>query len=768
MARFYLAAAALLSVVLATGCRERNPAYIEKIEQRDAPAGQDTKIEPVGEDAGLPDAATPPVDVAIEDGPVQTEEAGPDGLALDGGISGEDVRVVPDVLIPHDVREVGKPSDVPLEVAAEAGPAGDGPRDRFQARDARDAGDGPVQIVDGGDDGPADAGEVAADVAPVCQEDSVRACASPGNPLVGACRAGKQICTDNAWGPCKEEVLPADGEKCNGVDDDCDGMTDEGCAAECVVVAPSGDDGAADGSPEKPFATLPAALAFASGVDLGGPRRVCVAGGATCGDSNTYVVESALAIPNGARVQGNYALAGAELTYCASTRPPTTALQAEAPDAVVVFDDGVVAATELSGFVLRRYSPTAPGASDTTTSAVKIDGGKNVVLSGIFVTDTPRGGTTYGVRVENGGQATILGSAIHGGSGELAAIGVYVNGGSVRLRDNCDGSAKGICPTACSQEDAVLGIRGRTVTAVNDTTADSSAVYIAAGSPPTSSIVASMLCGGGGNVGEGTLDDTDVATLRCESGGCASVAGNDITGGSGRLAVAVSLAGGGGTIEANAIRLGCGTTATAGVLLTGSSARLRNNRVVGSECTAVGATGGVFYGVRMVQTSDGSEPELHSNDIEAFGIAGECESVGLFSGRASGESVPAGIFRNNIVAAGDCKERVAIYEDENAPLRLIENNDIYPGPASAATTILYRRGSANVTKVADVNLLAGAKANISADPKYAAYPGDLRLTKESPCIDEGGSEGAPASDADGSARPQGAGFDIGAYEFVSP
>ena len=44
--------------------------------------------------------------------------------------------------------------------------------------------------------------------------------------------------------------------------------------------------------------------------------------------------------------------------------------------------------------------------------------------------------------------------------------------------------------------------------------------------------------------------------------------------------------------------------------------------------------------------------------------------------------------------------------------------------------------------------------------------GDYHLAAGSPCINAGTSQGAPTTDYDGVPRPQGAGFDIGPYEWV--
>ena len=56
---------------------------------------------------------------------------------------------------------------------------------------------------------------------------------------------------------------------------------------------------------------------------------------------------------------------------------------------------------------------------------------------------------------------------------------------------------------------------------------------------------------------------------------------------------------------------------------------------------------------------------------------------------------------------------------------------------------------------------------VKTDPLFVdAAAGNFRLQSNSPCIDAGLSEGAPAVDFEGTTRPQGAGVDIGAFEYV--
>ena len=59
--------------------------------------------------------------------------------------------------------------------------------------------------------------------------------------------------------------------------------------------------------------------------------------------------------------------------------------------------------------------------------------------------------------------------------------------------------------------------------------------------------------------------------------------------------------------------------------------------------------------------------------------------------------------------------------------------------------------------------------NISDNPLFVNEAGgDFHLQAGSPCIDIGTSNNAPTQDFEGTARPQGAGFDLGAYEYQTP
>jgi hypothetical protein len=608
--------------------------------------------------------------------------------------------------------------------------------------------------------------EVADQPGPACAEGVQQSCASPENPSLGACHAGVRVCHGGAWGSCSEQ-LPAAEESCNGIDDDCNGMTDEGCAVGCIVVCAncigsSADAAVADGSLERPFATLEAAIAaIGKGANDGGTRsRICVAGGTSCTDAWVYRSAAPLTIGDGLSVQGGYAVTPTGLSYCKSPARPTTTL-AFTSNQGVIFDRRVVTGAELNGFVV-SVNEVATGGLPSSTVAIAVTGAQNVSLSRLFVSDEMIGTNTYGISITAGGKATVTGSSVAGGKGQALAVGVYVNGGTVNLRNNCDALVRGNCTTRCSDCDPQLGIRGHVGANILEAPAQSSAVYVTG--QAGSSVVGNMICGGFSSITTGSSPAT-VATVRCEGQGCSTVSGNQIVGGTAQDTVGLALVGADPQVDSNWVEGGCGLQSTTGVWVEGSSARLQNNRILGGQC--LGASSPSFYGLRVKASGTSDNPDVHSNDIEPQGLS-DCESAGVLLERSSGLGPGlSGIFRNNIISAGTCRVRTAVRETVGARLQTLANNDLYDPTSepSSGTLVLYHH-NADATTVAQVNAQPGASGNLSVDPKYAAYPSDFHLTAESACIDRGIAEGAPGSDADKSQRPAGAAHDIGAYEFL--
>jgi hypothetical protein len=61
----------------------------------------------------------------------------------------------------------------------------------------------------------------------------------------GACRRGTETCGAGRWGACAGQVLPR-AETCNRIDDDCDGMVDEGACVMDAGVTDAGRDAGRD------------------------------------------------------------------------------------------------------------------------------------------------------------------------------------------------------------------------------------------------------------------------------------------------------------------------------------------------------------------------------------------------------------------------------------------------------------------------------------------------------------------------------------------
>ncbi|MCK6548619.1 hypothetical protein L6R52_22430 [Myxococcota bacterium] len=75
----------------------------------------------------------------------------------------------------------------------------------------------------------------------LCVHGAVQSCygGAPGTLNAGVCRAGTQRCTYGEWTACEGEVTPS-AESCNGADDDCNGYADDGnpgAGASCTTTS---------------------------------------------------------------------------------------------------------------------------------------------------------------------------------------------------------------------------------------------------------------------------------------------------------------------------------------------------------------------------------------------------------------------------------------------------------------------------------------------------------------------------------------------------
>ena len=139
------------------------------------------------------------------------------------------------------------------------------------------------------------------------------------------------------------------------------------------------------------------------------------------------------------------------------------------------------------------------------------------------------------------------------------------------------------------------------------------------------------------------------------------------------------------------------------------------------------------------------------NSVEVWG--------GAFSHAWADATVTNCTFHNNTAEHGG-----AFFVHDESPSDLHIRNCIIWGNSSGQ--IIGSEGFTATVTYSDVQDGFAGTGNIDVDPLFFHGPsGDVRLQPGSECIDAATPDGAPDTDILGVLRPQGAGIDMGAYEF---
>lgn len=214
----------------------------------------------------------------------------------------------------------------------------------------------------------------------------------------------------------------------------------------------------------------------------------------------------------------------------------------------------------------------------------------------------------------------------------------------------------------------------------------------------------------------------------------------------------------------------------------GNNNIIRNNKFWGTSKSEIGTSH-----VDGFQTYD-NNGEYLTNTIFENNFVADCHQ-GMMAEAYNNEATYNLVFRNNVFTR--CWSwglnlrvirQVHVYHNVFANMS-VHGVGVRPGSdAIIKNNIFYNAGSnyfveSGGSMVAENNLIFKSGATESAskypkdilnvDPKFVNMAGeDFRLASGSPAIDKGVNAGVTV-DADGKARPQGGGFDIGAYESGS-
>ncbi len=413
----------------------------------------------------------------------------------------------------------------------------------------------------------------------------------------------------------------------------------------------------------------------------------------------------------------------------------------------------------------------------------------------------PAGSLTYGVQLVDAPNSTIEQSAICGVAGDTGAA-VSIEGGSfgIQVRQSYIGAwggvfeSYGVLARACNGGAPWIVDNYQVRAEASDPSARADGVHavgdchpvidgnldIAGGAEGAAQEVNGVYCGHDGTAASrcAVLNNANIrgsafgypptsTGVRCDDGACNRVADNAINANGGVTTVGLWLDNAGTVVERNDISGGCATAGgeEIGVLAENTWARLENNRIRGGECDVPSV------GLRVVAADGTNEIDVHSNVIDGGGADGTCDSVGLqlMVDLAAPPTAPMGMYRSNIIRAGDC-DGTGVYNvaegDIAADPSHFQSNAL--DPWDSPTALYWDDDTTNgLTLAGDIDLLTDIPnlgGTLDVDPMFVAYPTDWHIQAGSPCDGAGEPGGAPLTDMDGDPRDPAA-PDIGADEI---
>ena len=243
-----------------------------------------------------------------------------------------------------------------------------------------------------------------------------------------------------------------------------------------------------------------------------------------------------------------------------------------------------------------------------------------------------------------------------------------------------------------------------------------------------------------------------------------------------------------------------------GISVSGTDARIQRNLVAGFSADGMRGLGdrGLFEYNRVQDNLIGDDfDENHDDGFQSWSLGED----GVGSGAVTGVVLRGNVFVNatdpanplrssmqgigcfdgffvdwtveNNVVVTDHWHGISFYGMRDSRIlnnTVIDLDDGQPGPpwimvhdhkdGRPSENVLVRNNLSTDFSLEGIAIVADHNLEFTeASGLFVAAPFDLHLRADSAAIDEGSAEGAPALDADRVPRPQGVGFDLGAYEY---